>query len=283
MKPLLAGKFDESKQKFPLLASAKLDGVRCIIIDGVAMSRSLKPIPNAHVQSVIGKSRLNGLDGELMVGPIGSKTVYRDTVSGVMRAEGDPAFKFWVFDRVIPNQPFYERFASLYDIPLIGSAFDVLSHYQMSDRDELYRFEDKQLNLGLEGVMVRDPNGPYKFGRSSTNEGILLKLKRFEDSEAVILSIEELQQNNNAATTNALGHTARSSHKANLSGKGTMGALNVRDIHTGVEFSIGTGFDTATRDEYWATQPIGTIIKYKYFAGGSKDKPRFPVYLGVHA
>lgn len=36
--------------KYPVLVSPKLDGIRCLIIDGVAMSRSLKPIPNKHVQ-----------------------------------------------------------------------------------------------------------------------------------------------------------------------------------------------------------------------------------------
>jgi DNA ligase-1 len=148
--------------------------------------------------------------------------------------------------------------------------------------DSLDKFEAKQLERGLEGVILRDPDGIYKCGRSSTNEGILLKLKRYEDSEATIIGVEELLSNQNDAKTNKLGHTERSSHKENMVPMGTMGALNVRDLKTKVEFSIGTGFDADTRADFWKDRKsvIGKIVKYKYFASGSKDKPRFPVFLG---
>lgn len=280
-KPLLAGKFDASKQRFPVLASAKLDGVRCIIIDGVAMSRSLKPIPNAHVQKMIGKAKYNGLDGELMVGFVGGKDVYRTTVSAVMSEDGAPNFTFWVFDTYLSQKGYSTRleWVKKFDGE---NCIKVLPHTMIKDMDALDKFETKQLNNGLEGVILRAPDGIYKCGRSSTNEGILLKLKRFEDSEAEIIGVEELLSNQNDATINKLGHTERSSHKANMVPLGTMGALNVRDLKSKVEFSIGTGFDAATRDEFWRGRKcvIGKIVKYKYFAGGSKDKPRFPVFLG---
>ena len=68
-KPLLAHTIeDTSAVKFPCIVSPKLDGIRCIIIDGVAMSRSLKPIRNEYVQKCIGNREYNGLDGELIVG-----------------------------------------------------------------------------------------------------------------------------------------------------------------------------------------------------------------------
>jgi hypothetical protein len=53
-----------------------------------------------------------------------------------------------------------------------------------------------------------------------------------------------------------------------------------------VEFSIGTGFDADTRKRIWELykkdpkKVLKTIVKYKFFASGSKEKPRFPVYLG---
>ncbi len=61
-----------------------------------------------------------------------------------------------------------------------------------------------------------------------------------------------------------------------------MGSLKVRDVKTGVVFEIGTGFDQALRDLFWDRRGDypGHIVKYKHFAGGSKDKPRFPVFLG---
>ena len=46
----------------------------------------------------------------------------------------------------------------------------------------------KNLNAGYEGLMLRDPNGIYKFGRSSVKENILLKVKEFMDDEAEIIA-----------------------------------------------------------------------------------------------
>jgi DNA ligase-1 len=61
MRPMLACK-DATGLKFPLLASAKIDGVRALVKDGKVLSRSLKPIPNRHVQEMFGS--LEGADGE---------------------------------------------------------------------------------------------------------------------------------------------------------------------------------------------------------------------------
>ena len=44
IKPLLACEEPLDDVKFPVYVSTKLDGIRCLIIDGVAYSRSLKPI-----------------------------------------------------------------------------------------------------------------------------------------------------------------------------------------------------------------------------------------------
>ena len=64
MKPLLAYTVeDTSALKYPLFASVKLDGIRCLVIDGVAYSRNMKPIKNEYVQKCIGKTEYNGLDG----------------------------------------------------------------------------------------------------------------------------------------------------------------------------------------------------------------------------
>ena len=147
--------------------------------------------------------------------------------------------------------------------------------------------EAQALDAGYEGLIVRSVNGPYKFGRSTMKEGYMLKLKRFLDSEAVILDMDEEQANNNVAQVDALGHTKRSSHKAGKAGKGRMGALRVRDVNPnspvfGREFEIGSGFDLSDREEFWQNRAacIGKIVKFKFFAIGILDKPRFPIYLG---
>ena len=87
--------------------------------------------------------------------------------------------------------------------------------------------------------------------------------------------------NANEAFGNELGRTARSSAKAGLVPKGTLGGFEVRDLKTGVNFSIGAGFTAAERKQFWDNAPIGQTVKYKYFPSGSKDKPRHPIYLGM--
>lgn len=59
------------KIKFPILASFKYDGIRSPITSGVAMSRKMLPLQNLHIQLWVQKyaEYLNGLDGEMIVGP----------------------------------------------------------------------------------------------------------------------------------------------------------------------------------------------------------------------
>jgi DNA ligase-1 len=86
--------------------------------------------------------------------------------------------------------------------------------------------------------------------------------------------------NANPAMINELGHTAHTSHKAGLAGRGTLGALRVQ--WQGMEFGIGTGFDDINRQLIWNHRPafLGKLVKFKYLAIGMKDKPRHPVFLG---
>ena len=275
MKPMLACEADLHKLKFPVLASPKLDGVRAIIRDGVVLSRSLKPIPNRHVQLMFGRPELEGLDGELILGDPTHPEAYRRTVSAVMSIEGEPDVDFHVFDRWDRDYPYNEVALSYWlTIPVFSTPILTM--------DELEEYEVALLDKGYEGVMLRDPQSPYKFGRSTAKEGYLLKLKRFADSEAEIIGFEELMHNQNEATINETGHTERSTKQDGLLPADTLGALIVRDIHSGVEFKIGTGFTAAERQKFWNLRATlrGALVKYRYFPTGSKEKPRFPSFQG---
>lgn len=286
MKPLLAASTDGKDLTYPLLASPKLDGVRVLIVNGKVMSRSMKLIPNKHVQKLFGKPEYHGLDGELIVGAPTDKDCYRNTTSGVMSIEGEPEVKLWAFDIWGHGGLFHQR---LYHVERRVNALSSKSsplafvhHHHIRFESELLEFETKCLELGYEGVMLRHPNGLYKQGRSTLKEGTLLKLKRFVDSEAEILGFEELMHNSNEKEVNELGQNERSSKKAGMVPRGCLGALLVRDVHSGVEFSIGTGFTQVERQAIWDNRQslFDKFIKYKSFLIGVKDKPRFPVFLG---
>lgn len=299
-KPMLAGKCEDMADlKYPVMVSNKLDGVRALVIGGVVMSRSLKPIPNAWVQRAFG-SLPEGTDGELIFGDPTHPEAYRNTVSAVMSEDGawGGNFKQSVNYHVFDNFNLAEAwgFASRFQYVESSSQYRnipnvvVVPHTIVKSAELLDAMEQVAVSSGHEGVMVRSLDGPYKQGRSTAREGWLLKIKRFEDAEAVVISTYEFEHNMNEATTNALGHTARSSHQENKVGAGVLGGLNVTGLngtYKGIDFSIGTGFSGAAnpdgeRAKLWLIRHRlpGRVAKFKYFASGSKDKPRFPVFLG---
>lgn len=282
-KPLLAKEVDWDLLTYDhLWLSPKLDGIRAIVRDGVVMSRNLKPIPNAHVQKMFG--HLEHYDGELIVGDPTSKTVYHDTYSGVMSSDGEPNVRFFAFDHIEePDADYETRYEKLVESDVVV----VLCQHMVCSRDEIHALEERYLEEGYEGVMLRKARGPnskYKFGRATARSCTLLKCKRFTDSEAMIIGFEELMKNGNEATTDALGHTVRSSHQENLIPMGTLGALVCRTPE-GVEFRIGTGFDQKTRQYIWNNKEYldRQMVRFKSFKIGEKDAPRFPVYLGFRS
>lgn len=295
MKPMLADAL-EGAVTFPVLASPKIDGIRCLIVDdghlAMAVSRSLKPIRNEFVQMLLSNTILRGLDGELCVGDAFAKDLMQRTTSGVMSADGQPDFTYWVFDKHNVAGGYDHRSTLAIDqIVKWREATGVteelarvrwLPQKLIINQAELDAFENECLEQGYEGVMLRRVTAPYKFGRSRNSDGALLKLKRFEDAEAVIIGFEEEMHNTNQAVKNALGRTERSTHAEGMVGKGTLGALVCRTPE-GVEFNIGSGFTAAQRKALWAnpTELIGQLAKYRHFAaGGVKIAPRFPVFIG---
>ncbi|AEC53140.1 DNA ligase-product DNA complex - adenylate [Synechococcus phage S-CRM01] len=280
---MLAGNFDPKKAKFPYCATPKIDGIRFLMVNGRALSRTFKPIRNEYIQKLLSKHLPDGIDGELTCGD-----TFQSSTSAIMRIAGEPDFKAWIFDYVDPDStsilPFIERFDQISDIIYNGPIpfkHQVLGQSILYNIDDLNRYEEACLNEGYEGVMLRDPYGTYKFGRSSTNEGILLKVKRFEDAEATVIRIDEKMSNQNIAEKDNFGRTKRSSCLDGMVPMETTGALFVRNSD-GLEFSIGSGLNDEMRDEIWKNKSsyIGKLVKYKYFPQGVKDLPRHPVFLG---
>ncbi len=284
-RPMLATDADLKQLQFPVIASPKLDGIRCAVVNGQALTRTLKQIPNRHLFDRLSHRHYNGLDGELIMGEPTAPDCYRSTVSAVMSRDGAPGATYWVFDLHNEPAPFLQRLRELTARTLVprtgGVAIKLLPQTEIRDHDALLEYETLLVEQGYEGVILRRIDAPYKFGRSTAKEGYLLKLKRFEDSEAEVISILEEMKNDNEATCNELGRTQRSTAKAGLVPKGRMGKLHVRDLKTGVEFHIGTGFDDRDKTWWWSRGRTGLIIKYKFFPVGVKDLPRHPVYLGV--
>lgn len=286
-KPTLAVAADLSKIRYPVFASPKLDGIRCSIVDGRALTRTLKPVPNRHINKALSKLEFTGFDGELIFGTPTSESVYRDTNSVVMRHGGTPEVSYYVFDLHNSVGGFSDRVEVLRERVRQLSAADVqirvLEQVEVTAAEQLLEYEERCLIAGFEGLILRSFTSPYKYGRSTVNEGYMLKVKRFTDGEAVVIGIEEEMYNGNEAEINELGRIKRSTAVGGLVGKGTLGALVVRELGTGVEFKIGTGFDAAERQLLWAAPPIGKIVTFKHFECGRFSAPRHPVFKGFRA
>lgn len=318
-KPMLAfSKTPDFKDlRFPLVASPKLDGIRCVVREGRALTRALKPIPNKALRERLEQFGLyEGLDGELIL----DGGTFQETTSAVMSHETSPELLdkifFHVFDHTLEEHtPFATRFwrASL-QIQSISSRWHgvkAIPHTWITSPIVLAEYEAQQLALGFEGIMLRDPKGPYKFGRSTLKEGWLLKVKRFEDAEAVVTGFEELMVNGNAQERNELDLAKRSSSKAGLVPGGTLGAFVLRlekrecpecggsgeqgyddagyayDCEAcggsgNLTFSCGSGLTEAQRADFWARRNdlIGAVVKFKHQPHGAKDAPRSPIFLG---
>lgn len=288
-KPLLAATLEDILTlQFPLLGTPKLDGIRCLNIDGKAVSRKFIDIPNHHIRNWIEAHVPNGMDGEIII----PGATFNETQSAVMTEEGTPAFTYYIFDYVKDdiNKPYSDRCNDLrewmlsWDEKTVRSLvhISVLIPKLITSLEQLVLYEMDAVLDGYEGVMLRKPEGAYKCGRSTLKECILLKWKRMETAEAIVIGFVEQMGNQNEKGRDNLGNAKRSSKKANLVPKATLGCLLVRDVDTGRPFGVGTGFSDELRKEIWNNQAlyIDKKITYQFQPHGTKDKPRIPSFKG---
>lgn len=283
-KPMLASKADFSKLVYPLIAQPKYDGIRCCLdFGGRALSRTLKDIPNLMIQDYMRRldAQLNGssfgLDGELVSYTNGVMDSLYTVQSKVMSVNGEFDFTYHIFDEyTCKNVPYRDRHHML--SKMLDSAkpmrnFVLVDNHWCDNEKELFDYEDKLVADGWEGAIARKPTGFYKYGRATVNEGLLMKIKRFEDAEAVIIGYEELEHNENEAFLDERGQTKRSSHKANKVSGGVLGALLLD--WNGVQFKVGTGFDAAQREYIWGSREkfMGNNVTFKYKGLGPNGKP----------
>jgi len=250
-KLLLAHKWEEKVDPTGWWLSEKLDGVRAYWNGKAFISRlgNSFPAPDWFIE---GLPPDIPLDGELF----GGRGKFQITVSVAKSQGADTRWKglqYRIFDAPGLNKPFEERMQTIRDW------FDshpteyakVLKMQKCKGKahmeEELKRIEEK----GGEGLMLRKAKSLYVAGRSTT----LLKVKSFQDAEAVIVAYEP----------------GKGKHK------GRVGAFS-RKMASGKSFKVGTGLSDAEREN---PPPIGSIITYKFQELTPDGVPRFPSYVGI--
>lgn len=278
--------------KFPLIVSPKLDGIRCIIKDGVLLSSHLKPINNARIVrrfaklAIWAKNHNMILDGELL-----APSLTFTELSGRVRSLNDPIpedLTFNCFDCVIEetyNTPFKNRISDVNvldqfpDFP--KEYFVIVEQTLFSSMDEVKKLYEESLQKKCDGVMLRSPEGPYKCGRATVKEGYIYKLKPYQTFDAKIIGFVQATAVKKTAEKkiNEMGNSVTSKKKDDRELVDMAAAFLVE--YDGRELAVMIALTHEERKDIWMNQEkyLGRMIEYKGMLAGSKDLPRHHVFL----
>lgn len=293
--------------KYPILASYKLDGIRCLFIKGEMLSRSLKPIQNKQLrekmQPLTDYSRENNciLDGEIYSPELSFQLITKFVMTQNFEDKKSikkygkvitipKHLKFYCFDCVKEdnfNQPFAERL--LYNVTgnkndlqyKFDEIINVINQDYLYSAKEVNDYFNIALNNNYEGLILKEPNGKYKCGRGTIKEGLIYKVKPFVTFDAEILGvIQGTEVNPNAEKKiNELGRSVTSKKKDDRVLIDKASAFEVE--YEGQKLKVVLAMTDAEKEDVWANreQYKGRMIEYKGMLIGSKDVPRHPVMI----
>ena len=285
-------KVDLSTVKFPLLASTKLDGIRCIFYKGQILSRSLKQIQNKQLREKFEPIRKFTedtkciLDGEIY----SPKLSFQEITHFVMTQDlGDEIIpdhlKFYCFDNInsdLVETPFKARINNA--ITFCESLPDLcvgLEHWAVYSKEEVEQVFDQVLLKGYEGLILRDPDGKYKFGRGTIKEGLIYKVKPFLDFDGKIIDIIQATKvdENAEKSINELGYSKTSRKKDDRILIEKAAAFLV--LFEGKELKVTIAMTDEEKEKVWKNKEsyLGKWITYKGMMVGAKDVVRHPVFL----
>ena len=292
MKPALADNYDPNNIQLPTFAQPKIDGVRGLNLDGNLVGRSLKAFKNKALTAKLSQPKYQGLDGELAFGKETSSSLCRDTtgITGTIAGPAD-GFVWHVFDLVTEETvglPYRSRYELLRKrVEELGEDFIKLVPYvRLNTATEVEAYDEKNLAAGYEGTILRNPESLYKEGRPGKKEQQLMRIKRFSDSEALVLAVVEGRTNMNEAVINELGRSERSSHAENQVPNGLVGSLTCKDLESGLEITVSPGEMDHIERKFYFDNPqeiVGKTITYKSFKKGVKTLPRFPTFKNIRS
>ena len=128
-------------------------------------------------------------------------------LSGLARTEKDEGkdcsvLEYYIYDIMIPDMPFSDR---LYKLDEIQEAlelgfepnkewddkdlkFQMVPQVEVSGWASIKKLHDQYVAEGFEGIVVRNPDKPYGFGKR-TND--MIKVKEYQDAEFEITGLSE--------------------------------------------------------------------------------------------
>lgn len=283
---------DLSTVKYPLFASNKLDGIRCIFYKGEILSRSLKPIVSPTLNLEFENLRKFSLENNLILdGEIYSYALTFQEITSLVMTKNQALnipkhLKFFCFD-CIKDEAFCEPFRLRYKrLELLAQdckddRYAIVHQYLIHTKEEVkYQF-DKALQSKVEGLILRSLDGHYKFGRGTIKEGIIYKVKPFVTFDAQITGVVQSTEVREGAEKkiNELGRSVTSKKKDDRVLIEKASAFWIE--YEGKPLKVTLAMTDEEKEEVWRTrdQQIGKWIEFKGMLIGAKDLPRHPVML----
>ena len=296
--------------RYPKYVSYKLDGIRCIFHPELGMvSRSLKPIQNKQLQekfrfmNYISKKANRVYDGELYAHELSFQEITRVVMTKDFTDEktilkfkkefdtGKDAaiyvkslinkIKFHCFDTWHPDiqETFYIR-NQIVQSPA-GTEVQAVKQVIVNSKEEVEKLFKTALDDDYEGLILKDPAGPYKMGRSTLKEEYMLKVKPFKTFDAEIIGVQQATEVDPSAEKkiNELGRSVTSKKKDDriLIEKASAFWVNYGEHRLKVSLAM----TDEEKIEVWKNRESYMIrmIEYKGMIIGSKDVPRHPVFV----
>lgn len=298
--------------KYPKYASYKLDGIRCVFHPELGMvSRSLKPIQNKQLQEkfkdLIELSKTNNMiyDGEMYHHDLtfqqitalvmtqnfmDAKTCKKlnkevSTLCNFYTTENSVGFnnplQFHCFEcYYYDDDNFTQRLIMLDSMEKMDNLV-IVKQTIVNSKQEILDLFKTALDDGYEGLILRDPKSPYKFGRSTLKEEYCLKVKPFETFDAAIIEVQQSTEvdPNAEKKTNELGRSVTSRKKDDRILIEKASAFMVKYNEETVKVSLA--MTDEEKEEVWQNKEsyIGRMIEYKGMQIGAKNVPRHPVFV----
>ena len=300
-KPILAPNDQPNLDElnYPLLASYKLDGIRCIFYKGQLLSRSLKQIQNKQLREKFEPVRAYSeehnviLDGEIY----SPELTFQEITSFVMTKDFEDVKSVKKYGEVkkIPEHLKFHCFDSIEDDNRDEQFSDrakyvefSMQHYDdcvavrqslVNSADEVEELFEQALSDDNEGLILRSLDGRYKCGRGTLKEGLIYKVKPYRTFDAEVTGVVQstVVDPNAEKKTNELGRSVTSKKKDDRILIEKASAFNVE--YEGKELKVVLAMTDEEKEEVWKNRDsyIGRWIQYKGMLVGAKDVPRHPV------
>ncbi len=283
-RPMLAVNADKERIQYPCLYSTKLDGIRICFKNGEMLARSLKPITSKTLQEKyqflkdLTKQTNIILDGEMYAHDMEFNEISRYVRKSDLEIPKN--LKFHCFD-IVTDENYEEEFTSRFKKLQAFKHEDIVivKQKELKSADELDTAFKDVLEQGYEGLILRTKDSPYKCGRSTENEGFLLKIKPFVSFDAKVIEVVERMENLNESHKNELGRSFKRNTVDMKKGTGIAAVFKV--MYKGVEGGVTITGDEEFRREIWEHKEdyIGKMIEWKAMVVGMKDFPRHSTFL----